>query len=62
MLVAAKGDGFVPPEAANILAQHWIGSELRWLRGGHAGLWWRHRGDLVDAISGSFDRLVTDDR
>jgi hypothetical protein len=62
VLVAARGDGFVRPEAVTELAQHWPGSELRWLPGGHAGLWWRHRDALVDAISDSFDRVFTDGR
>lgn len=62
VLVAAKGDGFVPAQAVATLARHWAGSELRWLSGGHAGLWWRHRGALVDAIADSFDRLVSVDR
>ncbi len=62
VLVAARGDGFVRPEAVTTLAQHWPGSELRWLPGGHAGLWWRHREALVDAIADSFNRLIIDAR
>ncbi|MGA7272525.1 MAG: alpha/beta hydrolase family protein [Acidimicrobiia bacterium] len=62
VLVAARGDGFVPGEAVTTLAEHWPGSELRWLPGGHGGLWWRHRDALVSAIADSFDRVVSGDR
>lgn len=62
VLVAARGDGFVPGQAVLAVAAHWPGSELRWLPGGHGGLWWRHREALVSAISDSFDRMVSGDR
>lgn len=62
VLVAGRADGFVRPEAVATLAEHWPGSELRWLPAGHAGLWWRHRDALVDAIADSFDRLASGDR
>jgi hypothetical protein len=60
VLVAARSDGYVPRRATIDLHRHWPGSELRWVRGGHATvLWWR-KGALVDAITGSFDRLEKD--
>ncbi|CAN5853886.1 hypothetical protein BH23ACT5_BH23ACT5_00200 [soil metagenome] len=55
--VAARSDGFVPASSSAALADHWTGSELRWLPGGHATLWRKHRHALVDAIVDSFDRL-----
>ena len=56
--VAGRGDGFVPPSAAAALVEHWPGCEARWLAGGHATLWWRHKTELADAIADSFDRLA----
>jgi hypothetical protein len=58
VLVAARGDGFVPPRAVEALHRHWPGSELRWRSGGHATLLWRQRHALADAIADSFDRLA----
>lgn len=57
VLVAARADGYVPPKDAQAVADHWPGSEIRWLRGGHATLWWRHQDDLVEAVGRSFERL-----
>jgi dienelactone hydrolase len=57
VLVAATGDGFVPPSATQALADHWAGSELRWVEAGHATLWLRHRDDLADAVAAAFARL-----
>ncbi len=58
VLVAARGDGFIPTSAVEQLHHHWTGSELRWRPGGHATLLWRQRGVLADAISDSFDRVA----
>ncbi len=57
VMVAARSDGFVPAAACAALAEHWDGSEIRWLPGGHATLWRKHRSALVDAICDSFRRL-----
>ena len=59
VIVAARGDGFVPPSAVTALHRHWPGSELRWRRGGHATLLWRQRRALANAVADSFDRLAT---
>lgn len=58
VLVAATSDGYVPPGEARAVADHWPGSVMRWLPGGHATLWWRHQDELADAIGESFDRLT----
>jgi hypothetical protein len=57
VLVAARGDGFIPTSAVEQLHQHWPGSELRWRPGGHATLLWRQRAVLADAVADSFDRV-----
>jgi dienelactone hydrolase len=57
VLVAATADGYVPPEATMTLRNHWPGSQLRWVRGGHASLLWFHKAALSGAIIASFDRL-----
>ncbi|MEN8234126.1 MAG: alpha/beta hydrolase family protein [Actinomycetota bacterium] len=58
VLVAARSDGYVPPEATRALHEHWPGSELRWVGGGHATLLWFHKDALATAIVDSFGRLV----
>ncbi len=58
VLVAARSDGYVPPEATRILHNHWPGSELRWVSGGHATLLWLRKAALARAIEASFERLV----
>jgi hypothetical protein len=58
VLVAGCSDGFIPREATEKLHRHWPGSELRWLRGGHATVLWQRRGVLAAAIADSFDRLA----
>jgi len=57
VLVAARSDGYVPPAATRALHDHWTGSELRWIGGGHATLLWMHKAGLAEAIVDSFDRL-----
>lgn len=57
VLVAARGDAYVPREATEALHRHWPGSELRWNGGGHATLLWRRKSDLVAAIRDTFQRL-----
>ena len=55
VIVGARRDGYIPAEAVEALHQHWPGSELRWLPGGHATMIWRQKEALVDAILSSFD-------
>jgi len=56
VILAARGDGFVPVEDARALAAHWEGAELRLVRGGHATLWLCRAGEMVSAIERSFER------
>jgi hypothetical protein len=57
VIVAGRSDGYIPLAATTDLANHWPGSELRVLSGGHATLVWYRKAALVDAIVASFDRL-----
>ncbi|MEN8112791.1 MAG: alpha/beta hydrolase family protein [Actinomycetota bacterium] len=59
VLVAARSDGYVPPQATRALHEHWPGSELRWVGGGHATLLWFHKDALATAIADSFERVAT---
>lgn len=56
VLVAARHDGFVAAEEAAVLQDHWPGSELRVIGGGHATTWLLHKETLADAIARAFDR------
>ncbi len=38
LLAAPSGDAYVPAHAVEALHQHWPGSELRWLPGGHVSV------------------------
>jgi hypothetical protein len=58
VMAIGRSDGFIPRSAARALHDHWPGSELRWLRGGHATVLWRRRKALADAIEDSFVRLL----
>lgn len=58
VLVSARSDGYVPPQATEALHAHWPGSELRRVRAGHATLLWFHKEALAGAIQDSFDRLT----
>lgn len=57
ILVAAADDRYVPRDATEILHHHWPGSELRWVPGGHASLFWFGKDVMADAIVDAFDRL-----
>lgn len=57
VVVRAAHDGYIPESATARLAEHWKGSELRVLPGGHATLVWLHKDELVTAIVDSFDRI-----
>jgi pimeloyl-ACP methyl ester carboxylesterase len=58
VLVSARYDGYVPPEATRALHDFWPGSELRWVGGGHATLLWMHKSALAAAIEDSFLRVT----
>jgi hypothetical protein len=58
VLVSARSDGYVPPEATRTLHAFWPGSELRWVGGGHATLLWAHKSALAAAIEDSFLRVT----
>ncbi|GMQ93549.1 MAG: hypothetical protein BMS9Abin12_1028 [Acidimicrobiia bacterium] len=58
IVVRASQDGYVPASAVHALSDHWPGSELRVVRGGHATAVWYRKDQLTDAIVDSFDRLV----
>ncbi len=57
VLSAARDDGYIPTQAVLSLHHHWPGSELRWLKGGHASLYMFGKERLAQAIEDSFDRL-----
>ena len=56
VVVGARSDGYIPRSATIALADHWVGSELRWEPGGHATLVWLRKDRLADAVEASFDR------
>jgi hypothetical protein len=62
VLVGATRDGFVTPPVTKAIHDHWPGSELRWVRAGHATLLWWHIDDLVQAIADSFARTAASHR
>jgi hypothetical protein len=57
IIVRAASDGYIPASATQELVDHWQGSELRVLRGGHASLVWFRKDQLTDAIADSFDKM-----
>ena len=57
IVVGARTDAYIPPEATQALANHWPGADLRWLPGGHATLIWYRKAQLAAIIAESFDRL-----
>lgn len=58
VVVQVSHDGYVPATAVEALSDHWPGSELRVVRGGHATAIWYRKDQLTDAIVDSFDRLA----
>lgn len=58
VIVAGRGDGYIPTEAVEALHRHWKGSELRWTPEGHATLLWLRRPTLTRAVVDSFARLA----
>lgn len=60
VLAAPRADGYIPRHAFERLHDHWPGSELRWIPGGHASvLLWR-KAELAQAILDSFERIRRD--
>lgn len=57
IVVAAANDGYVPASATRLLVDHWRGSELRVLTGGHASLIWFRKNQLADTIVDAFHRI-----
>jgi hypothetical protein len=57
VMLAGTIDGFVPTSAVLALHRHWPGSEMEWVRAGHATLLWRHKDRMADAVVRAFDRL-----
>jgi pimeloyl-ACP methyl ester carboxylesterase len=60
IIVGGTQDGYIPKSAVADLHAHWPGSELRWIKAGHASMIWRHKPALVDAIVASFDRTAAE--
>jgi pimeloyl-ACP methyl ester carboxylesterase len=58
VIVAGTRDGYVPPATTIALAEHWPGSEVRWLDAGHGTLIWFHRDAWIEAIVASFARVA----
>lgn len=58
IIVRASQDGYIPRNAVQALSDHWKGSELRVVRGGHATAIWYRKDQLTDAIADSFDKLA----
>jgi len=57
VIVGGRTDGYIPESATQALADHWTGSQLWMLGGGHATLVWYRKAALADAIAASFDRM-----
>ena len=57
VIVRAASDGYIPASATQQLVDHWPGSELRILSGGHGTLVWYRKPQLALAIVDAFARL-----
>jgi hypothetical protein len=57
IIVRAAADGYIPASATQKLVDHWPGSELRVLRGGHASLVWFRKRQLASTIVDAFDKM-----
>jgi hypothetical protein len=57
IIVRAASDGYIPTSATQELVDHWPGSELRVLRGGHASLVWFRKVQLTAAIADAFNKM-----
>jgi predicted alpha/beta hydrolase family esterase len=57
VIVGARSDAYIPRTATQQLADHWVGSQLRWEPGGHATLVWFRKNRLATAVIDAFERL-----
>ena len=57
IFAVGRDDGYIPPHAITSLHRHWPGSELRWLRGGHASIYFVGFRRLAGVIVEAFERL-----
>lgn len=57
IILGVTNDQFIPIEQPRALHDHWKGSELRWMKGGHTTGWLLHGDEIRRAISDAFDRL-----
>lgn len=57
VIVGARSDAYIPRRATRQLAEHWVGSQLRWEPGGHATLVWFRKNRLAAAVIDAFERL-----
>jgi len=56
-LVAAKNDAYIPVSSARKVHEHWPGSTMHWLDGGHVGAFLFHQSKFRTAIREAFARL-----
>lgn len=56
IVLGAQTDGYVRSEQVHALHQHWPGSELRWMRGGHVTTYLRRK-PLLDALTDAMNNL-----
>ena len=57
VLVGATQDAYVSPQSVLELAEHWPGSEVRWVKGGHVSAFLLQQNAFRQAISDSVSRL-----
>jgi hypothetical protein len=57
ILVGGLYDGYVTTESVEEIHKHWKGSELRWIKSGHAGSFLFHNSDFRKAIRDALDKI-----
>jgi dienelactone hydrolase len=57
VIIGARSDAYIPRVATQQLADHWVGSQLRWEPGGHATLVWFRKNRLASAVIDAFERV-----
>lgn len=60
IFVAGDADGIVTPDSVEKLHRYWVGSELRWVKGGHVRSIFGKTGYFREAIRDSFQKLDQD--